>query len=257
MDIQSLIAKIQSLINYRSMGVSDDETKDTYQIIHFRDSFRHKYNAVFFHFNMIKKIKIEIKDIIEKEIHGNKDFLIGSDKMPEKIAFQRQIQFKYTVLLEDIIYHLTSIIDNLPKIISVYYKTVKPEMKFRSAKKQLNHEHTKELDITKSINNNWDWIEKVKDFRAQIFHHHSKICESFMQASFGKDKDGNQYFNEDIIVNVPIELKEAIGYEEEKIEIETFCKLLIDKSFEFFSDLFDILKKDHDAYVERNKNNAE
>lgn len=256
MNIKNLIEKIQSLINHRSMGVSDDETKDTYQIIHFRDSFRYKFNAVFFHFNMIKKIKIEVKEIIEKEIHGNNDFLIGSDKMREKIAFQRQLQFKYTVFLEDIIYHLVSLLDILPKIISVYYKTVNSGLDFRTAKKQLNQVHTKELKITKYINNNWEWIEKLKEFRSEIIHHHSKICESLMQTSFGKDKDGNQYFNEDIIVNVPIELKEVIGYEKDKVEIEEFCKILIDKSFEFFSGLFDILIKDHEAYVENIKNSA-
>lgn len=253
MDIKGIIKKIQNLTNYRSMGVEKKETKDTYQVIHFKDSFKHKYNAVFFHSGIIGKVKNEVKQTIDN-IHGNKDFLIGGNNVREKIAFQRQIQFKCTVLLEDLIYHLVSIFDNLPKIISVYYNTVKPEMNFRSAKNQLNHEHTKDLEITKLINNNWDWIEKIKDFRAQIFHHHSKICDTLSKTTFGKNKDGSQYFNEEIVINVPRELKEAIGYKEDKIEIEEFNDILINKSFGFFDQLFDLLMGEHEKYISKKKN---
>lgn len=252
MDVEDLIKKIQVLINNRSLGVEERETRDTYQIIHFRDSFRHKYNSILFHFYMIQKIKKEVKQMIER-IHGNKDFLIEGSRVREKMDFQRQVQFECTVLLEDIIYHLTSLFDNLPKMISVYYKTVQSEWNFRTTKNQFNQRHTLDLEITKLINNNWDWIEKIKEFRAQIFHHHSKICEGIIKATFGKDKDGRQRFNEQIIVNVPNELKDAIGYKKDKIEIKEFNKILIDKSSEFFDHLFDILIKEHEKYILKKK----
>lgn len=249
MNIEGLIKKIQFLINKRSIGVSNDENRDTYQIIHFRDSFRHKYSSIILHFNMIKDIKSKVNQIIEKDIHGNHDFLVGDNKKREKIAFVDEINFKCTVFLEDILYHLTSIFDNLPKIISVYYKTVKSKMKFRSAKGQLNHEHTKDLEITKLINDNWGWINEIKDFRAQIFHHHSKICKASMITNFTRNDDGSTSFDERIVLNVPEKLKKAIKYEKDDAEIEDFNKVLIDKSFEFFDKLFDILIKEHEIYL--------
>jgi len=252
MEIQNLIDKIQKLVNHRRIGYSKEEDRDCWQITRFRDSFRHKHQAVFFHLNMIKQIKKEIADIIEQQIHGKNEFLFGDKNMKEKIAFRHQIQFKCTVLMEDILYHLTSIIDNLPKIIGVYFKTVHPELGFRIAKSQLNHEHTKDLEITKLINKNWDeWIEKLKKFRGEIFHHHSEICEAQMQASFGRDEKGYQYFKEDIIVNVPKELKEVLKYSEDKVELERFCEDIITKSYNFFDEIFDILIKEHEKIVKK------
>lgn len=252
MEIQNLITKIQELVNHRRIGYSKEEDKDCWQVTRFRDSFNHKHQAVYFHFNMIKQIKKEVANIIEQQIHGKNEFLLGDKNMKEKIAFRRQIQFKCTVLMEDILYHLTSIIDNLPKIIGVYFKTVRPEQRFRSAKNQLNHEHTKDLEITKLINKNWDeWIEKLKEFRAKIFHHHSEICEAQMQAHFGKNEKGDQYFKEEIIVNVPKELKEAFKYQNDKIELEKFCEDIIVKSYNFFDEIFNILIKEHEKIIKK------
>ena len=53
-----------------------------------------------------------------------------------------------------------------------------------------------------------------------------------------------EYF-ERIIVSVPHSLKDALGYSDSEVEIEQFTQGLIDKSFEFFASLLDILIEMH------------
>ena len=112
MKIEDLVQKIQNLISNRRMGSTSEEDKDIWQVIRFRDSFRHKLNAAYFHFNLVRQIKKDVQFIIEKDMHGKGQFLIGDDNIREKIDLTRQVQFKCTVLVEDILYHITSTIDN-------------------------------------------------------------------------------------------------------------------------------------------------
>jgi len=252
-EIEDLVKKIQELVNHRRSGFTREEDRELSQITKFRDSFRYKHGAVYFHFELIKTSKKKVEEEIERA-HKNKELLTSEKNLRKSLRLNEEVKFKSTILLEDIIYHLTSLIDNLPKIIGVYFKTVRPELGFRTAKKQLNQNHTKNLDITKLINKNWDeWIEKLKEFRASIFHHHSKTVQGILTVRVGKNIEGNQQFKEEILINIPKELRELFKYGEGNVEIEQFCNDIMGKSYEFFNDLFDLLIIEHKKYVQELK----
>lgn len=224
--------KIQNLIG------KPISAKEQRCLVSFRDSFSHKISAVKFHMNLIKSIKKQVTEYIDN-CHENKKLISAEENMRESIGLSHELEFKYTTLMEDIIYHMMSAIDNLPLIIGTYYQNVDGSISFKSAVNALNHEHTRNLYITKYVNTNWDsWIKKLRDFRGNIYHHHSKICTGNIVAKFGREVG----FREEFIINIPKQLRDALDYPQDKeIEIEEFCSDIIKKSFNFFNGLLDII----------------
>ena len=149
--------------------------------------------------------------------------------------------------MEDVIYHTMSSIDNLPLLLGLFYKGVEPTMSFNSARKALQHSHTKNLEITKFIDRNWDeWIENLHDFRGDIYHHHSKICNAEIQYSMNKTDSEDHDFSEQFLIKIPKKMKDALSYPQDKeVEIEEFCSDVADKTFSFFSNILDIIIKDN------------
>ena len=216
------------------------------RVANFRISFMHKINSILFHINLTRSIKRHSREYVDN-CHKNGKILCGDEFRRENMSITHELTFKYTSLMEDVIYHTMSSIDNLPLLIGIFYNGVEPTMSFNSARKALQHGHTKNLEITKFINRNWDeWIENLHAFRGNIYHHHSKICTGGIKLSMKRTDSGDLDFKEQFIIKIPKKMRDALSYPQDKeVEIEEFCSDVADKTFSFFSNILDIIINDH------------
>jgi len=236
---QAIQEKIQKLVSGR-------KHEEAMRVANFRISFMHKINSILYHINITRSIKRQSSEYVD-DCHKNGKILIGDQSRREVMSITHELTFKYTSLMEDVIYHTMSSIDNLPLLIGIFYRGVEPTMSFNSARKALQHNHTKNLEITKFINRNWDeWIENLHDFRGNIYHNHSKICNCEIKCSMNRTDSGDHDFSEQFIIKIPKKMREALLYPQNKeVEIEEFCSDVADKTFCFFSNILDIIIKDH------------
>lgn len=246
METEILVKKIQNLLENRRKGFTEREDKEWDSLIEFRELFKHKHNAILLHFDYIKKIKNELVSIIQK-IHSEKDFLMNPKNHQRNFIIGKEIGFKSTVFMEGALYHLISILDNLSKIIGVYFRQICINTKtFSGVINGLNHEHIKDSEVSSFVNQNYsEWIKSIKDFRDEITHGSSKICQVSFIIRMERDEKGVQRTGEGIIINVPQDLKDKFGYKTEDIEVEQVCDDILKKFDDFLNGLLDILNNKH------------
>ena len=194
------------------------------KVVNFRISFMHKVMSVIYHVDIVESIKKQAQAIVEKK-HNEGKLIIGQDMMRESLALSHELEFKYTSMMEDIIYHTMSAIDNLPLLFVAFYRNVNEGTKFNSARRALNNAHSVGLKITEVINRNWyEWIEELHKFRGEIYHYHSQICTGHMEMNLGRDASGGQTMTERFVIKIPQNLRDSLRYPADKeIEISEFC----------------------------------
>jgi hypothetical protein len=203
----------------------------------YRKSFQNKTNFVIISKNTL------INHI--KNLQNKTNELEYDNKIIRELLHNSSLESTY--LLETYIYHILSSLDNLTKLVFVFYKDLNKSNSVRVLYKSIlkQSDKFKDTELLKVINNEkYSWLvsketkKGLYGYRGKIYHHISKICNSQFTRKYSNKKVKNE-----LKIKLPKELISLKKLNEE-IPIIEFVEIIWEEYEIYINDFLSALVKD-------------
>jgi len=220
-----------------------DEEKMKY-FCNVRDSFIHRLSCLVLAKNYLTRMMAEV----EKHINKDENLIMPTN---ESIALMNSLSLDTTYHLENFVFHLISSLDHIKDIVALFYKDINRAGSLRKTlyaqvvkNSQGRFDNKKILEFTKKDDYNWLITSCGKkgfyQYRANIYHHLSKLCDIKLKWKFDRDEGASSSAN----VGIPKTLWE-IRKDLSSADILFFVNQII-KDYEIYLlDLIDSIESDN------------